>query len=71
MRELGGFCGGLLLDISFDSGERRGGASNKCHKFFPMAQTSSQAPPPILMPCVLQSQAMSQARKVMPSTKDA
>lgn len=66
-----GFCGELLVEISFGTGERGGGASNKCHKFFPIAQTSSQEPPPMLIPCVLQSQAMSHARKVTPSTNDA
>ena len=71
MRETVGFCGELLIESSFGMGDRGGGASSKCHKFFPRAQTSSQELPPMFIPCVLQSQAMSHARKVTPSTKDA
>ena len=66
-----GFCGESLLEISLGTGGRGGGASNRCHKFLPIAHTSSQELPPMFIPCVLQSQAMSHARKVMPSTKDA
>lgn len=66
-----GFWGELLLGVSFDTEGRGGGASSKFHRFFPIAQTSSQELPPMFIPCVLQSQAMSHARKVIPSTKDA
>ena len=65
------FCGEALLEVSLDRGGRSGGASSKCHKFVPRAQTSSQELPPTLIPCVLQSQAISHARNVTPSTKDA
>ena len=71
MREFVAFWGEILLEISFDPGGRDGGASSKCHRFFPIAQTSSQELPPTFIPCVLQSQAMSHARKVIPSMKDA
>lgn len=71
MRRFMGFCGEPLLEISLGTGERGGGASSKCHKFFPIAQTPSQELPPTFIPCVLQSHAMSHARKVTPSTKDA
>lgn len=57
--------------MSLNPGGRGGGASSKCHRFFPIAQTSSQELPPTFIPCVLQSQAMSHARKVIPSMKDA
>ena len=69
--EVLGFCEEFLLEVSLVTAGRGGGASSKCHRFFPMAQTSSQELPPTFIPCVLQSQAMSHARKVMPSTKDA
>ncbi len=65
------FCAEILLEVSFGTGGRDGGARSRCHRFFPMAQTSSQEVPPTFIPCVLQSQAMSHARKVIPSTKDA
>lgn len=71
MRGLVGIFGKLLLETSLGTGGRGGGPSIKCHRFFPIAQTSSQELPPTFIPCVLQSQAMSQARKVIPSTKDA
>jgi len=71
VRDIGGLDGVLLLDISLDIGGRGGGASSKSHKFFPIAQTSSQEFPPTSRPCVLHSHAMSHARNVMPSTKDA
>ena len=66
-----GFCGEFLLEVSLDTDGRGGGPSNKLHRFFPIAQTSSQELPPMFIPWVLQSQAMSHARKVIPSTKDA
>lgn len=65
------FWGEILLEISLKPRGRDGGASSKCHRFFPIAQTSSQELPPTFIPCVLQSQAMSHARKVIPSMKDA
>ena len=71
MREVVGFCGEPLLKISLGTEGRGGGASSKYHKFLPKAQTSSQELPPTFIPCVSQSHAMSHARKVMPSTKDA
>ena len=64
-------CEEFLFEVSLDIEERGGGASSKCQRFFPMAQISSQELPPTFIPWVLQSQAMSHARKVMPSTKDA
>ena len=63
--------GEFLFEFSLGIGERGRGASSKCQRFFPMAQISSQELPPTFIPWVLQSQAMSHARKVMPSTKDA
>ena len=64
-------CGEILFETSLGIEERGGGASSKCQRFFPIAQMSSQELPPTFIPWVLQSQAMSHARKVMPSTKDA
>ena len=69
--EVLGFCETFWPEIPLGSEGRCGGASSKCQRFFPIAQTSSQELPPTFIPWVLQSQAMSQARKVMPSMKDA
>ena len=71
VREPVGFGGELGPEMSLGTGVRGGGARSKCHRFWPIAQTSSQELPPTFIPCVLQSQAMSHARKVTPSTKDA
>ena len=71
MREGVGFCGELWLERSLGTGGRGGWTSSKCQRFFPIAQTSSQELPPTFIPWVLQSQAISHARKVIPSTKDA
>ena len=64
-------CGEFLFEFSLGIEERGGGPSSKCQRFFPIAQISSQELPPTFIPWVLQSQAISHARKVMPSTKDA
>lgn len=70
-REFVAFWGEILLGMSLEPGGRGGEASSRCHTFFPIAQTSSQELPPTFIPCVLQSQAISHARRVIPSMKDA
>jgi len=46
-------------------------AARSCQRFRPIAQTSSHELSPTLSPCVLQIQAMSHARSVIPSTNKA
>ncbi len=46
-------------------------AARSCQRFRPIAQTSSHQLSPTLSPCVLQIQAMSHARSVIPSTNKA
>ena len=66
-----GFWGDALFEGSLDIDGRGGGARSSCQRFLPIAQTSSHELPPRLRPCVLHSQAMSQARNVIPSTNEA
>ena len=49
----------------------REGAMRSCQRFLPIAQTSSQEEPPISIPCVLHTQAISHASKVIPSMNNA
>lgn len=55
-------------DIDVDGGDD-GVRRSSWYKFFPIAQRSSQLVCPTCKPCVRQSQATSQARKVIASTK--
>lgn len=52
-----------------EMGGRLGGATKRSHMFLPIAHTSSQLRAVTSRPWVLQTQAMSQARRVMDSIK--
>ena len=60
---------GVSLEVTFGSGGFEGGATRSCHRFLPIAHTSSHELAPTLRPWVLHTHAMSQARSVTPSTK--
>ena len=69
--EVGFVVASVLVDVIREIAGLVGGARKSSHMFFPMAQTSSQLRALTSRPWVLQSQATSQAKRVMASMNSA